>query len=510
MKKLFSILPKKAWFALVTLAAIAGIGIGVQAGFGPDRPTYTMAHPADHITFNSITDNPLVGDERAFVRGALPGASGYSDPVTGAKDGEEVTIEVFVHNDAASNLNLVAKNTKVRIALPSGSNRTQTVTGYVSADNAQPVTIHDTLDITGANNGTFELQYIAGSARLKTNKLDSVKLSDNIVTSGATIGYDALDGNVPGCSEFAGWVTLKVKVNMPNYAVQKSVRLAGEDSTKWRERANVKIGDKVQWLIRVTNIGSTNLSNIVVLDELPPYMTAEKGSVKLIDDVHPASNPYVYDDSAIQQKDGKVYVNVDSGTYAPNSGAYVMFDSVVTNNKAISCGNQLLTNLAYATPKSYGSVSDIAQVIVVNDTPCENQTPIYSCDALDVKTIGGREIEATVAYTAKSGATFSDVSYTFGDSNSLVTDKTTVKHTYATDGVYTIKAVPSFMVDGKKVTAESQNCVKVVKFESGNPVPPETPSVLPNTGAGSLIGLFAGSSLVGTLGYRFWASKRRQ
>ena len=44
------------------------------------------------------------------------------------------------------------------------------------------------------------------------------------------------------------------------------------------------------------------------------------------------------------------------------------------------------------------------------------------------------------------------------------------------------------------------------------PVAPEkTPEVLPNTGAGSVIGLmglFSGTSVIGTLVYRFWAAKR--
>lgn len=28
--------------------------------WGPERPTYTMKNPADHPTFNSITDNPVL------------------------------------------------------------------------------------------------------------------------------------------------------------------------------------------------------------------------------------------------------------------------------------------------------------------------------------------------------------------------------------------------------------------------------------------------------------------
>jgi uncharacterized repeat protein (TIGR01451 family) len=298
---------------------------------------------------------------------------------------------------------------------------------------------------------------------------------------------------------------------MPNYAIQKSVRLAGEGSDKWREKANVKIGDKVQWLVRVTNIGSTTLQHVIVLDQLPPYMTVEPGSVKLIDDTYPASNPYIYPDSAIQQKDGKLYVNVDTGAYAPNSGAYVMFDSVIEDNSAIECDNQLLTNLAYATPEGYGSVSDIAQVVVVNNQPCSTPTkPVFSCDELNVTTIAGREIEAQVSTTALNGATLNNITYDFGDgSQNLVTDKSTVDYTYAGDGTFTIKAVPSFTVNGQTVTAASDACVKQVTFKSGTPVTP--PNNLPNTGTGtdSLIGLFAGSAIAGTFGYRLWMIRRQ-
>ena len=36
--------------------------------WGPERETYTMEEPADYATFNSITNNPTLGDERDFVR----------------------------------------------------------------------------------------------------------------------------------------------------------------------------------------------------------------------------------------------------------------------------------------------------------------------------------------------------------------------------------------------------------------------------------------------------------
>ena len=73
MNKIFfsKSLLKKLSAVLVSLIAIVGVGAVAYASFGPSRPTYTWAHPADHITFNSITDNPEAGDERAFLQGAV-------------------------------------------------------------------------------------------------------------------------------------------------------------------------------------------------------------------------------------------------------------------------------------------------------------------------------------------------------------------------------------------------------------------------------------------------------
>jgi uncharacterized repeat protein (TIGR01451 family) len=313
-----------------------------------------------------------------------------------------------------------------------------------------------------------------------------------------------MNGVLPGCTEFSGWVTLKVKINMPRYVVQKSARLAGEGADKWRESVNAKIGDTIEWRIEVRNTGSTTLNNINVIDELPPYMTAEAGTVKLINGTNPSTNPYVYGAGAIQQQNGKTYVNVDAGNYAPNSNGFVRFSSKIVSDPAISCDNQKLTNKAYATPKGYGAVSSYAYVIVVNDNPCDKpSTPIYSCDALNIVVGDNRKVTATVTTTAKNGAVYKTTAFNFGDGKTTETDKTTVEHTYAADGTYVIKATPSFMVDGKLVTATSDACVKSVTFGPKTP-----PSEIPNTGAGSTLAVFIGTVLVSAAAYRLWMIRK--
>ena len=52
-------------------AAFLGVGLlnaASVSAWGPERTTFTMASPATYPTFNSITNNPTIGDERDFVR----------------------------------------------------------------------------------------------------------------------------------------------------------------------------------------------------------------------------------------------------------------------------------------------------------------------------------------------------------------------------------------------------------------------------------------------------------
>lgn len=398
MKRFLSRMPKKLVAVFASLAIVLGVGITAHAAFGPDRPTFTMASPASYVTFNSITDNPVAGDERQFIKGAKPGAPSFASSVTDVQDGEEVTVQMYVHNDAASNLSLVANNTQVRVALPTGSNQSPNLTGYISADNANPTSVFSTMSIAGTNNGFMELAYVPGSASFKNN-VGTFVLPDTIVTTGAQIGYGAMNGALPGCAEYSGWVTMRVKVNMPHYVIQKSARLAGEGADKWRESVNAKIGDTVEWRIEVRNIGSTTLNNIIVVDELPPYMTAEAGTVILINNTYPLASPYVYPSGAIQQKDGKVYVNVNAGSYAPNSNGFIRFSSKIVSNPAIACGNQRLTNKSWATPEGYGAVSSYAYVVVVNAKPCA--TPTVLPNTGPTETIGlfiGAAVVSAFAY----------------------------------------------------------------------------------------------------------------
>lgn len=197
--------------AVLTMAVAGGT---VLAGWGPDRPTFTWSKPANYITFNSITDNPVVGDERPFLSGKLMSASGNVVDKINVNDNDVVIFRVYFHNNAGSDLNLTATNTRVKIFLPKIADSKQWATSFITADNSNPGAVTDTVDLDGPR--PFLLEYIPGSAIMTNNVFtNGTPLSDNIVTNtGALVGYNAVDGRVPGCGQFSGFVTIKVKVKM--------------------------------------------------------------------------------------------------------------------------------------------------------------------------------------------------------------------------------------------------------------------------------------------------------
>ncbi|MBI4034579.1 PKD domain-containing protein [Candidatus Saccharibacteria bacterium] len=203
---------------LLALALVVGLAlvpaVRVAAGWGPDRPTFTWAAPANYITFNSITNNPVVGDERPFLAGKVATNPGNVVDNINVNDNDVVSLRVFYHNNAREDLNLVATNTRVKIFLPTIPATRTWATSFIVADNATPRAVSDTVDFSGAR--PFTLEYMPGTAQLWNNIFRGAALSDDIVTNtGALIGFDSINGRVPGCERFSGYVTIKVKVNMP-------------------------------------------------------------------------------------------------------------------------------------------------------------------------------------------------------------------------------------------------------------------------------------------------------
>lgn len=474
MGKLFTAMrnaPKRtsALFAMIAAATIVPAAL---LAWGPDRPTFTVENPADYVTFNSITNNPHVGDERNFVvikDAANTGAGGWQDEVN-VEPGKEYLVRMYVHNNANANLNKVATNTRVKAHVPATTGKSVQIDGFVSADNAQPQEVWDQAVLKSGNGQDFNVAYVAGSTKLYNNKFGQAgaTLSDSIVTNaGAPVGYEALDGRVPGCFEYAGYVTFKVKPQFaptPDFTMSKQVRKPG--TTTWGESLNVKPGDDVEYLISYKNTGEVKQDDVVVKDTLPKGISYVNGTTKLKNGLNP-------DGKTVSDNVTKDGVNISN--YNPGAAAYVWFTAKVGSKTELECGTQKLVNTA-KVETGYGDKEDTADVIVDNGECEEPPKDIKVCELSTKKII---TIDEQDFDSSKHSKNYADCK----------------------------ENEPTCPIPGKEhLPVDSPECKETPVTP---PVtPPTTPSELPSTGpvetALSVIGL---GSLIASIGY--YISSRR-
>lgn len=405
MKKLINFIKNHSIISGSVL--VAAIAPALVWAWGPSRPSFTIEKPADYITFNSITNNPVIGgDEKDFVGIREVGSNAKWTNNMKVQNGKEYYVRMYVHNNAASNLNLVAENVVAKLNVPTTTAKNVTVQGQISASNAKPNTVWD--EATFSSDNDFNLAYVAGSALFENNGMGTTKLPDSIVNNtGAKLGYDKLDGKIPGCFQYAGYATVKVKAQVSqlqektNIDLAKTVRNKTNGEKSWVETANAKSGDTVQFQIHAKNTGSAGIQNLVIRDILPKGLNYVAGSTKLYNTSNPKG--LKVSDNVIQNS------GINIGSYQPNSDAYVRFDTTVSAENSLPvCGDNTLTNIAQASDQKIVK-NDTASVKVTKK--CETpKNPVYKCEALSLNIV--RKDEKQITYAADTKYSVKDTEFT--------------------------------------------------------------------------------------------------
>lgn len=525
MSKLMSLIRRapKRFAAGVTMVAAAIIVPAVAFAWGPDRPTFTIAQPADYVTFNSITDNPVVGDERNFVvvkDAANTSDGGWQDNIT-VQPGKEYLVRVYVHNNAAANLNLVAQNTRVMASVPNTTGKNVSISGFVTADNAQPNKIWD--DIHFNSTQDFNLTYVAGSAEIYNNGYAAggagKSLPDSIVTStGAKVGYNGPDGKVPGCFEYVNYVYFKVKPQFPkqDFTVTKDVRKAGD--TSFVQSVATNPGADLNYRITYKNTGNMQQNDVILKDTLPAGVSYVPGSVKIMN----ANNP---SGAFVADGDKLFSTGINIGSYTAGSNALVIFNAKVkANDQLPTCGPNTLKNIASAQP--YGQTAKQDDALVTTNKECKPEdkdikvcelatkkivtikesqfdSSKYSKNLDDCKTVIVKEIKVCDLETKKI-ITIKENEF---DSSKHSTDlkdcdKIVVKDIevceLATKKIVTIK---EDAFDESKYSKDLSKCEET-------PVTPEVPTELPTTGVTENVAAIVGlGALIASAAY-YIASRR--
>jgi len=279
------ILPALAFMlGLGTLCSGNAFAAEVDHGWGPtDRATYTWDHPADHPTFNSITDNPTAGDERNFVRIKEYGTDDkYRDSVD-VEVGKEYEVYILYHNNASAGLNEsgkgIANNVRLKVEFPEVITKGQAAVlkGTISATNTTPLEVWDSAYLK--TNETVYLRYVANSAVISNlgSANGSVLDQASLFGDGAKLAYSSKYwGVVPGCNEYAGYVTFRIKIDKPSFYMKKTASAEGENN--YHESITVKPGDTIDFKINYEDNGTTDILNVIAYDKFPEGLVYEEGS----------------------------------------------------------------------------------------------------------------------------------------------------------------------------------------------------------------------------------------
>lgn len=503
---------KKAVLSVGVLAAIAVPVVAkvnsAKAGYGPDRPRiYDWKNPADRKgatspTFNSFINTDVYGDERNFtriapvVKGQAAVDADYSkENVTANADGE-YWVRIYVHNNANQDLNDaednyvgVADNTRVRVAIAEGQANGVDVMGYISAEDANPGTVWDSGTLVN-DTQRFAVSYVNGSAMIVNQAhLDGAPLSDEVMSaSGVKIGYDKMDGKLPGCFEYSSYVFVKVKVNTPKVQVAKTVKITGAPT--WVENQAVKPGDKVSYQLAFTNTGSAQADNVTIRDALPAGLTLDPGSITLVTSAFPSGK--VLPDTALTSGG----VNVGSFTPLTGNGA-IFYRATVGKPSNDTCD---IVNTAFVRADGSVETSDTAK-LTFDSNLCKKPVVYYECTAAKVTQDPTNKRKITVSITANHDSTTKVESYVidFGDGTApLTTNTNPYTYTYAKDGTHNVVVKVNFrLADGStKTKVAGDKCIASIS---------SAPTELPNTGAGSTIAIFLGVSFIGAFLYRMRA-----
>ena len=379
MKKTTKYKTKVAVGAL--LSCLSVMSASSAMAWGPERTTFTMEKPATYPTFNSITNNPTIGDERDFVR-----VGEINADVTDLKNeievvpGKQYLVYIYFHNNASATFNDAAHNNsgvafQTRMATSFSTVLTPsekgTITGTISAENSNPLAVWDEAYMTTKTDKVL-MHYVAGSAKIyndwKAN--GSVMPSSLFSEQGTYLGLNSLNGIILGCEEYHGIVTYVLQADELGGSVEKTV---SKDGLKYNESVNVAPGEEVHFRIAIRNTGDVALTNATIKDTLPEGLTLVPGSVGLSANDSTTVDPL---------SDNILGTGYNLGTIGTSNTVYITYKAKAGDD--FDCtGKELVNNavLVYDSETESGDKKEDSATVIAKKADCEEpETPLDNCE----------------------------------------------------------------------------------------------------------------------------------
>lgn len=193
------------------LISAASLIVFLSGASPASAASYNWQNLPTKPVLNQIVNNPKIGNEKQFLTiRYLSAATGQRQ--LNVQPGQELALTAYFDN-AASKSSQAAKNVRIRFSVPSAQTTNFKITATLSADNTEPKSLADSVTVTSPQ--PVKLAVERGTTRLWNNVWRGQPVADTAYTTGAVLGYDELDGRVPGGPAYSGYVTLKLKVLGP-------------------------------------------------------------------------------------------------------------------------------------------------------------------------------------------------------------------------------------------------------------------------------------------------------
>lgn len=329
-----------AFLALLPLANISPASAvqEVESPWGPDRKTFTWDNPATYATFNSIIDNPQIGDERDFVRIREINDHGtYGDEVT-LEVGHTYEVYIYYHNNAdgheiGQTAIGIADGAAVQSSFPATVKKGEkaTVAGKIFANDTDPLEVWDGAYMIASED--LYLRYVPGTAIIHNGgKLNGESIGpDYLFGDGALLGYNKFSGILPGCNQYAGYITYNIFADAPKFEIQKSI--VGDSTT-------FKAGDEVTFKVRYQNTGTMDQLGVTIRDTIPAGLTYIPGSAILYNN-NLTQGKAVNDDIIAE-------TGMNIGDYAGSTGwAEVTYKAKINDDQ--KCAGELTNSVTVIT-----------------------------------------------------------------------------------------------------------------------------------------------------------------
>jgi hypothetical protein len=170
----------------------------IQAGWGPPRKLFSVKDQVSEAVFNSITDDPEIGDERRFLQLHEVGAKGgIRDQDFALQPGRTYEGYVNFHNNAsAASPDQTSYDSRISVQLPATVSGRERASAIIRSGTADPPAIWRSLVLTVPADSPVAIRIVPGAAMMYTGRIPSgvpIAEGDLFSDRGALVGCANLD-----------------------------------------------------------------------------------------------------------------------------------------------------------------------------------------------------------------------------------------------------------------------------------------------------------------------------